>query len=88
MGEYFNTKLILCFEKDGVLSDPNDDASVIASINFNEFQAHKASGVVSAGMIPKLEGAFYALQQGVQEVYIAGIRALEEEQTKGTKLCL
>ena len=88
MGRYFHTKLILCFEKDGVLSDPSNDASVIPSINFETFQAHKASGVISEGMIPKMEGAFYALQQGVQEVYIAGTRALESLPTKGTKLCI
>ncbi len=88
MGQYFKTKLILCFEKDGVLSNPDDDNSVIPSITFSQFQEHKASGIISAGMIPKMEGAFYALQNGVEEVYVAGIRALEQEQTLGTKLCL
>ncbi len=88
MGRYFKTKLILCFEKDGVLSNPDDDTSVIPSITFQEFQDHKASGVISAGMIPKMEGAFFALQNGVEEVYITGIRALEKRKTKGTKLCL
>lgn len=88
MGSYFHTKLILCFEKDGVLSDPDDDTSVIPSIDFNTFQDHKASGVISAGMIPKLDGAFYALRQGVQEVYIAGPNALKSQHSLGTKLML
>ena len=88
MSSYFSTKLILCFEKEGVLSDPEDDASVIPSINFQEFQAHKQSGVISAGMIPKMEGAFFAMQHGVQNVYIAGINALAATTIKGTKLCL
>lgn len=88
MSAYFSTQLILCFEKDGVLSDPNDDASVIASITAEEFEIHKSTGVISAGMIPKMEGAFFALQNGVEQVYIAGIHALANPVKKGTKLCL
>jgi len=88
MSQYFQTKLILCFEKDGVLSNPSDDNSVIPSINFEEFQQYKSSGVISAGMIPKMEGAFFAMQNGVQNVYIAGTNALATTTIKGTKLCL
>jgi len=39
-------------------------------------------------MIPKMEGAFFAMQHGVQNVYIAGIHALENTIVKGTELCL
>ena len=88
MSRYFQTKLVLCFEKDGVLSDPLDDSSVIPSINSNQFQKYKATGVISDGMIPKMEGAFFAMQNGVENVYIAGIHALENTSIKGTKLCL
>lgn len=88
MSRYFQTKLVLCFEKDGVLSDPTDDASVIPSINSDQFQKYKATGVISDGMIPKMEGAFFAMQNGVENVYIAGIHALENTTIKGTKLCL
>ncbi len=88
MSQYFQTKLVLCFEKDGVLSDPEDDSSVIPSINAEQFQAYKKAGVISAGMIPKMDGAFFAMQNGVENVYIAGIHALESTDIKGTKLCL
>ena len=88
MSRYFQTKLVLCFEKDGVLSDPTDDASVIPSINSDQFKKYKATGVISDGMIPKMEGAFFAMQNGVENVYIAGIHALENTTIKGTKLCL
>lgn len=88
MSQYFQTKLVLCFEKDGVLSDPTDDNSVIPNINSKQFLAYKKAGVISDGMIPKMEGAFFAMQHGVENVYIAGIHALENTTIKGTKLCL
>ena len=53
----------LCFEKDGVLRDANDDTSVIPALTYQQFKAYKASGVIYEGMIPKMDGAFYALQK-------------------------
>ncbi|MCU0355418.1 MAG: acetylglutamate kinase [Cytophagales bacterium] len=63
-------RLIYCFEKPGVLLNPDDDGSVIAEINPAYYAQLKADGVVSKGMIPKLDNAFAALAQGVAEVRI------------------
>lgn len=88
MSELYEVTLILCFEKDGVLSDPTDDASVIPAITHQQFQDFKESGVIYEGMIPKMEGAFFALQNGVENVYVAGTNALGKQSVKGTQLCL
>ncbi|MDP5170461.1 MAG: acetylglutamate kinase [Bacteroidia bacterium] len=63
-------RLVYSFEKPGVLSDPNDDFSVIPLITPSIYEAHKSAGIVSGGMIPKLDNAFDALQAGVEEVII------------------
>ena len=63
-------QLIYCFEKGGLLLDADDDTSVIPSIGEARFRELVASGIVSGGMIPKLENAFAAIRQGVQKVII------------------
>jgi len=65
-------RLVYCFEKNGVLRNPTDDSSVIPEIDEALFAELKASGAVSAGMIPKLDNAFQALSAGVREVVICG----------------
>jgi len=68
-GSYY-TRLIFCFEKDGVLYDPKDGKSVIPLITKESYTRLKNEGVVSEGMLPKLDNAFFALERGVSEVYI------------------
>ena len=68
-GSYY-TRLIFCFEKDGVLYDPKDEKSVIPLITKESYTRLKNEGVVSEGMLPKLDNAFFALERGVSEVYI------------------
>lgn len=62
--------LIYCFEKDGVLYDKDDDSSVIPGITPEYYSRLKREGRVAAGMIPKLDNAFNALENGVKEVVI------------------
>ncbi len=62
--------LIYCFEKDGVLYDKDDDNSVIPGITPEYYSRLKREGRVAAGMIPKLDNAFNALENGVKEVVI------------------
>ena len=45
------TELVFCFEKPGVLSDPEDDTSVIARIDAAAFERLRAEGTVSGGML-------------------------------------
>ena len=67
---YFNVYLFYCFEKKGVLSIPDDDNSVIHDLDFALFTEYQESGIINAGMIPKLENGFRAKRNGVKEVLI------------------
>ncbi len=77
MANDYQVNLIYCFEKKGVLSDPDDDDSVISNINPAQYAELKASGAINKGMIPKLDNAFAALQKGVSKVIICHANDLE-----------
>lgn len=63
-------ELITCFEKRGVLTDINDETSVIPRIDKESYSRLKDSGVIADGMIPKLDNAFKALNEGALSVTI------------------
>ena len=70
LAERFEVTLVYCFEKAGVLRDPDDDGSVIPLITKESFAGLVADGTVAGGMIPKLQNAIDALEGGVHEVRI------------------
>ncbi|WP_439582405.1 acetylglutamate kinase [Dyadobacter bucti] len=70
MAGSFEVNLIYCFEKKGVLSDPDDDLAVIPSLTPASCEEYKSAGVINKGMIPKLDNAFAALTAGVSRVTI------------------
>ncbi|MHB9054951.1 MAG: acetylglutamate kinase [Paludibacteraceae bacterium] len=86
LAKYFDVTLMYCFEKRGVLADENDEESVIEKIDPSTFEKFVAGGVISGGMIPKLENAFDALKSGVKQVVIT--RADEISFNKGTTIIL
>ena len=77
LAEYYDVTLIYSFEKKGVLSNPDDDESVIPSITREDFEKYVADGVVAGGMIPKLENAFAAIDKGVSQVIITLATAID-----------
>lgn len=74
--------LTYAFEKNGVLRDPEDDDSVIPHINRESYEQLKADGIISGGMIPKLDNAFSAIDRGVKRVIITSATCLDG--TNGT----
>ena len=66
----YQTILIYSFEKKGVLLDVNDESSVIATMDKITYQSLKTEGKIFAGMIPKLDNAFAAIDAGVGKVII------------------
>jgi acetylglutamate kinase len=80
-----SVNLVYCFEKPGLLSDVNDDNSVIPLINVDNCEQLKVAGTISAGMIPKLDNACKALNAGVKEVIIKSYLDLDNAD-KGTKI--
>lgn len=81
----YTVELHFCFEKEGVLADINDEASVIPQITADQYQQLKAEGVIAAGMVPKLDNAFAALEAGVERVVIEN--ALRINEPVKTILC-
>ena len=80
----YYTRLIYCFEKQGVLSNPDDEESIIPLITRVSYESIKASGVIRDGMIPKMDNAFFAIDNGVSEVFIK--HASNLGNNKGTVL--
>ena len=70
LAPFFDVTLVYCFEKAGVLMDEHDDDSVIRQINTKSFSQLVADGVISGGMIPKIENALNACKAGVSRVII------------------
>ncbi len=76
----YETQLIYCFEKNGVLSDIHDDDSVITSINPTKYEALKAAGNIDEGMIPKMENCFRSLRNNVSKVTIGNTGMLNNNK--------
>lgn len=64
------TTLVYCFEKAGVLADPDDENSVIGTIDHDAFVRLVANGTIRGGMIPKITNALAAVDAGVDRVII------------------
>lgn len=76
------TRLTFCFEKPGVMTDINDESSVIPLVTAESFVELKESGVIADGMIPKIHNALVSASQGVKEVRIC--RASDLLSSTGT----
>ncbi|MBQ1847270.1 MAG: acetylglutamate kinase [Clostridia bacterium] len=63
-------RLIMMTDIDGILLDKNDPSSLIPELNVSEIEALTKSGVISGGMIPKVECCLEALSGGVKNVVI------------------
>jgi acetylglutamate kinase len=64
--------LLLVSDVPGVLKDVADPASRIPRLTIAEGKKAILDGVVTKGMIPKLEESFAALGEGVRAVHIVG----------------
>ena len=84
----FEVELIYCFEKDGVLEDRNDEASVIEHLDPAKYRQMKEHGLVAEGMLPKLDNCFAALEHGVASVHIGKADLLDDMNRKHTVLSL
>ncbi len=78
LSKLYTTVLIFSFEKAGVLLDVADESSVIPSIHPAYYTELKAKSLIFAGMIPKLDNAFAALDKGVCKVIIGNAASLQQ----------
>ncbi len=70
LAKKYEVTLIYSFEKKGVLSNPDDDESVIPLITREKFKMYEEKGIISGGMKPKVENALNAVESGVSRVVI------------------
>ena len=63
-------KLVFMSDVNGVRRDKNDPSTLMNSLTASEARALIASGVIEAGMIPKVEACLETLQRGVRKVHI------------------
>ena len=77
LAERYDVTLMYCFEKPGVMADPDDDSTLIPVITRQDFKRLKADGTVTGGMLPKLENAFSAIDAGVSRVNITLATAID-----------
>lgn len=84
----YDVQLIYSFEKDGVLLDINNETSVIRKLDAAYYKQLKQDGKIFAGMIPKIDNAFAALNSGVKKVIIGKAEEIEEliKGEKGTSI--
>ena len=77
LADRYDVTLIYSFEKRGVLSNPDDDDSVIPVITRALYNKYKADGTISGGMLPKIENALAAVEAGVGRVIITLATAID-----------
>ncbi|MEP6926011.1 MAG: acetylglutamate kinase, partial [Ginsengibacter sp.] len=70
LSKLYHVQLIYCFEKNGVLSEVNDESSVIVELQMKMYQKLKESKKLFAGILPKIDNAFNAVNNGVHKVII------------------
>lgn len=88
MSEKYDTELIYCFDKKGVLMDVNDDDSVVGKINTDVYRNLREQKVIHDGMLPKMENAFHALNHKVSKVMIGNTDFIKDRTEAHTLLTL
>ncbi|MCC8078199.1 MAG: acetylglutamate kinase [Oscillospiraceae bacterium] len=63
-------RLIMMTDIAGILRDPADPATLIPEVTVDEAEQLYRDGVISGGMIPKVECCIEAIRQGVKKVII------------------
>lgn len=63
-------KLMFLTDVDGIRLNAKDSSTLISSISVSEINELISSGVITGGMIPKVQGCVHAIEQGVKRVHI------------------
>lgn len=63
-------KFIFLSDVLGVMRDPKDSSTLIPSLTPQDVQDLKDQGVITGGMIPKVDSAMQALNAGVRKVHM------------------
>lgn len=63
-------KLMFLTDIDGIRSDPSDPSTLVYEISIDEIYGYINKGVISGGMLPKVEGCIKAIKSGVKRTHI------------------
>jgi acetylglutamate kinase len=63
-------KLVIVSDTHGIRANPADPDSLVRHLNVGQIDAMVKSGVITAGMLPKVEACVAALQGGVSKTHI------------------
>ncbi|CDZ98933.1 Acetylglutamate kinase [Jeotgalicoccus saudimassiliensis] len=63
-------KFILLTDTKGVYRDKDDETTLLSELTLAEVDAHIESGIISDGMIPKVECCSHAIKKGVKQAHI------------------
>ncbi|WP_205771778.1 acetylglutamate kinase [Mucilaginibacter terrenus] len=89
LSELYDTTLVYCFEKKGVLQDIDDEDSLIREIDLERYEKLKTDQIIHSGMLPKMDNAFTAISCGVKAVIIGhsdDLGQLKKDKGFGTRL--
>ena len=84
LSEFYDVRLIYCFERKGVLENIDNAASVINFINKEKYKRLLNEQKLFAGILPKIDNAFAAIAAGVKEVLIGDADDLIQNTTSNT----
>lgn len=87
LSDHFKVELNYCFELDGVLQEVGDPSSLIPELTSEKFNELKGKGAISEGMIPKLDNAFSAVNNGVQTVRVMSHQSISNLQNLSGNDC-
>ena len=84
LSAFYDVRLIYCFERKGVLENVEDENSVISNINKEKYKQLLDEQKLFAGILPKIDNAFAAIDAGVHEVLIGDANDLIQNTTDKT----
>ena len=67
-------KFVVLTNVQGILTDMNDPSSLLSHVNAEEAKKMIDSGVISGGMIPKVNACLHALDKGVKKAHIIDVQ--------------
>lgn len=88
MSRLYDTTIYYCFELNGVLENINNKNSVIRLIDSTIYKNLLQDGIISDGMLPKLENCFDALKNGVKAINMGNTSMLTKENNNFTTITL
>lgn len=63
-------KLVVVSDTHGIRTDPNDPATRVSHLNVSQIDEMVKTGIISRGMLPKVEACVHALRNGVSKAHI------------------